>query len=100
MNDVSAVADPYTGEGIFLAGGFYQAGGTSLAAPLIGAVYAQSGNMPPGILSNSLSYMKPSALNAITSGSNGTCSLTYLCNAVAGYNGPTGLGTPNGVGAF
>ncbi|HZD70428.1 MAG TPA: hypothetical protein VFA45_16475, partial [Actinomycetes bacterium] len=24
----------------------------------------------------------------------------YLCTAVAGYDGPTGLGTPNGSGAF
>jgi hypothetical protein len=24
----------------------------------------------------------------------------YLCAAGAGYDGPTGLGTPNGTGAF
>jgi hypothetical protein len=28
------------------------------------------------------------------------CNPTYLCTAVAGYDGPTGLGTPNGTGAF
>lgn len=27
-------------------------------------------------------------------------SVSYLCNAVPGYDGPTGLGTPNGTGAF
>jgi hypothetical protein len=42
----------------------------------------------------------------VTSGSNGRCvkgkstAGKYLCTGVAGYDGPTGLGTPNGVGAF
>jgi hypothetical protein len=36
----------------------------------------------------------------VTSGSNETCSPSYLCTAGAGYDGPTGLGTPNGVAAF
>jgi hypothetical protein len=35
----------------------------------------------------------------VTSGSNGACG-TYLCTAVSGFDGPTGLGTPNGVAAF
>jgi hypothetical protein len=36
----------------------------------------------------------------VTSGSNGTCSPTYLCKGTVGYDGPTGLGTPNGGAAF
>jgi hypothetical protein len=36
----------------------------------------------------------------VTSGSNGSCTTTQWCNARAGWDGPTGLGTPNGVGAF
>ncbi|MDT4927158.1 MAG: hypothetical protein QOF92_25, partial [Pseudonocardiales bacterium] len=38
--------------------------------------------------------------------SNGRCvhgrttSGAYLCTGVAGYDGPTGNGTPNGTGAF
>ena len=36
----------------------------------------------------------------MTSGSNGSCSPTYLCTAGPGYDGPTGLGTPNGVAAY
>jgi hypothetical protein len=36
----------------------------------------------------------------VTSGANGTCSPTYLCTAGTGYDGPTGWGTPDGVGAF
>jgi hypothetical protein len=31
----------------------------------------------------------------VKSGTNGNCN-SYLCNAVEGYDGPTGLGTPNG----
>ena len=36
----------------------------------------------------------------MTTGSNGTCSVEQLCTAGAGWDGPTGLGTPNGIGAF
>jgi hypothetical protein len=36
----------------------------------------------------------------VVSGSNGTCSPTVLCRAGAGWDGPTGLGTPNGTATF
>ena len=39
-------------------------------------------------------------LHDVTSGTNGQCNVAYLCAAVAGYDGPTGLGTPNGIAAF
>jgi hypothetical protein len=45
-------------------------------------------------------YSHTSNLNDVTSGSNGSCAVSYYCNAQAGYDGPTGLGTPNGLGAF
>jgi hypothetical protein len=38
-----------------------------------------------------------SELNDITSGSNGTCKVPYLCTGEVGYDGPTGWGTPNGL---
>ena len=44
-------------------------------------------------------YANTGALFDVTSGSNGNCG-TYLCTAAAGYDGPTGLGTPNGTSAF
>jgi subtilase family serine protease len=100
MGDVSAVADPNTGEGIIFQGFWYQAGGTSLSAPLIAGVYAQSGNLPAGVMINSLVYQNPSAFTDITSGSNGNCNPNYLCNGMKGFDGPTGLGTPYGVGGF
>ena len=40
------------------------------------------------------------SLNDVLAGSNGTCSDPYLCTGSPGYDGPTGLGTPNSVGAF
>jgi hypothetical protein len=36
----------------------------------------------------------------VTSGSNGSCAVAYYCTGEVGYDGPTGLGTPNGLGAF
>ena len=45
-------------------------------------------------------YRAASALFDVIGGSNGTCSGTYMCNSLPGYDGPTGLGTPNGLGGF
>ena len=36
----------------------------------------------------------------MTSGSTSSCSPAYLCTAETGYDGPTGLGTPDGTAAF
>ena len=41
-----------------------------------------------------------SALYDVTSGSNGSCPLAYLCTALSGFDGPTGLGAPVGLGAL
>ncbi len=98
--DVSAVADPATGVAVYdsygSSGGanWYVFGGTSVAAPIIGGVYGLSGNTtgtPAALL-----YASPGSLFDVTSGSNGTCSPAYLCTGTAGYDGPTGLGTPRG----
>ena len=42
----------------------------------------------------------PPGLFDVTSGSNGTCPTSQSCTARVGWDGPTGLGTPNGTGAF
>jgi len=98
--DVSAVADPYTGVAVYETynrrGGWQVYGGTSVASPIIASVYALGG---PSV-GPSYPYEHPSALHDVTSGSNGSCGRSYLCTAEVGYDGPTGLGTPNGVGAF
>lgn len=103
--DVAADADPSTGAAVYDSvryqghSGWYQVGGTSLAAPLIGAVYALAGNS--GSLSyGSYPYSHSSSLHDVTTGSNGSCASSYLCTAGTGYDGPTGLGSPNGTGGF
>ena len=64
-------------------------------APIVAAVYALSGG------TNSVqSLYGTSGLFDITSGSNGSCGGSYLCTGAQGYDGPTGLGTPNGATAF
>jgi subtilase family serine protease len=102
--DVAAVADPQTGVAVYDSYGsigganWYVFGGTSVAAPIIGAVYALSGNTA-GVPAQ-LAYSNPSSLFDVKIGSNGTCNGLYLCTAVSGYDGPTGNGTPIGTGAF
>jgi subtilase family serine protease len=97
--DVSAVADPNTGVAVYDTyrdGGWLVFGGTSVSSPIVGSVYAM-GN-PAG--SPSQPYATPAGLFDVTSGANGSCSPGYLCTAGPGYDGPTGLGTPNGTSAF
>ena len=101
--DVSAVADPNTGASVYgptssSASGWMIIGGTSLSAPFIAGVYglhggtANYGADPWGHVAN---------LFDVTSGNNGrNCGKTYFCTAGVGYDGPTGLGTPNGATAF
>jgi subtilase family serine protease len=108
--DVSAVADPNTGVAVYDStssqgsSGWMVFGGTSVASPIIASVYALAGNAGSATIGTTGSapwpYSYASALNLVTSGSNGSCSGSYLCTAGPGYDGPTGLGTPNGVGAF
>jgi fibronectin type 3 domain-containing protein len=63
-------------------------------------MYALAGNAPSSAAMNSSPYAQASTLNDVTSGSNGTCSVAYLCKGEVGYDAPTGLGTPNGIVAF
>jgi subtilase family serine protease len=115
--DVSAVADPATGVAVYDtanacgtsslcdylisigavqgADGYVQVGGTSASSPIIASVYALGGHTGA-----SWTYAHTGSLYDVTTGSNGSCSGSYLCTARAGYDGPTGLGTPNGTGAF
>jgi hypothetical protein len=103
VTDVSAVADPATGVSVYdsyQATGWQVYGGTSAASPIIAAVYADAGTPAAGTYPNSYPYASPGSLNDVTTGSNGTCTPAYLCTAGPGYDGPTGLGTPDGAAAF
>ena len=112
--DVSAVADPNTGVAVYDSYGstgganWYVFGGTSVSSPIIASVYALAGNAGSVSYAAQLPYASPSSLFDVTSGSNGNCkrgkrgssSTAYLCTGGSGYDGPTGLGTPNGTGGF
>jgi len=105
-NDVSAVADPNTGVAVYdtfgTGGTWLEVGGTSASAPIIAAVYALAGAPTVGTSPASYPYAHTASLFDVTSGSNGRCSRAtpVLCKGQAGYDGPTGLGTPNGTAAF
>jgi len=100
--DVAAVADPNTGVAVFGRTSRNRAawlvfGGTSVGAPLIAGLY---GVNDTAVNHGSDPYRHKGALFDVTSGSNGSCGGSYLCTAIVGYDGPTGLGTPKGVAAF
>ena len=106
--DVSAVSDTATPVSVydsFGQPGWLLLGGTSVATPLLAGIEALS--------SSSFRAAGPSAFTRagsggelfdVTDGENGTCgtisdtgfAATYLCQADAGYDGPTGWGTPDG----
>jgi N-acetylneuraminic acid mutarotase len=104
--DISADADPNSGLAIYNSysdSGWDVYGGTSLSAPLIAAMYAVAGGPAAGTTPASYPYTDPNQatdINDVTSGSNGSCTPSALCAAGPGWDGPTGLGTPNGVGAL
>ncbi|KOW00112.1 peptidase S8 [Streptomyces sp. NRRL B-1140] len=103
--DVSAVADPATGVSVYDTygadgQGWATYGGTSASAPIIASVYALAGTPSTGSYPARFPYANTTALNDVTSGSNGSCTTSYFCTARTGYDGPTGLGTPQGLGAF
>ncbi len=102
-------------------------GGTSLASPLIASVFALAGGAqgveyPAETLYENLAQSAAS-LHDVTEGSNGECLLPFdeqtgaqgctaaqdaktscasklICLASVGYDGPSGVGTPNGIAAF
>lgn len=101
-SDVSATADGlavYDSADI-PAGGWGVVGGTSASTPIIAGLFALGGN-PSSMTGAASVYAHPHALNDITQGpATGTCTPVYFCTAGQGYDGPTGMGTPNGTRAF
>ena len=96
--DLSADANPNTGLTVYDSGsgGWLQMGGTSLATPLIAAFEAVTG---VNGTSAQWAYADSAGLNDPTTGSTGTCAgaIAYICNAQAGYDGPTGIGSISGA---
>jgi subtilase family serine protease len=126
--DISANADPITGVVITcspcnggassgLQGGV---GGTSASAPMIAAMYALAGGASLGNAAAQKIWSSSAGnFHDVTSGFNDSAkmkpplssgdkktglicgsAIAYICKAGAGYDGPTGMGSPNGLGAF
>jgi hypothetical protein len=109
--DVAVVGDPETGVSIYDSTPLYRGGprlgwrvdgGTSVGPPLIAAEYALAGGAhgvrtPARALYASLSS---EALFDVTSGTTGTCSDALACEAAPGFDGPSGVGSPLGLGGF
>ncbi|HKN53063.1 MAG TPA: hypothetical protein VJX66_11205, partial [Amycolatopsis sp.] len=68
-------------------------GGTSVAAPVVASIFALTGHASA---TPQYPYSNPTQFFDAVGGSNGSCSPSYLCTAVAGYDGPTGIGSPDG----
>ncbi len=100
--DVAAVADPNTGVAVYDTyelPGWTVFGGTSVAAQIISALYGLAAGPADGTGASALYAAAPTSFYDVTTGTDGTCG-SDLCTAGAGWDGPTGLGTPNGPGAF
>ncbi len=87
---------------------FYGYGGTSVATQIISAVYALAGNASSQSGGMYLWKHHAGHVNDVTMGNNTdpaigsfcASSVKYICVARAGFDGPTGWGTPEGVEAF
>jgi Ricin-type beta-trefoil lectin domain len=117
-NDLAADADPNPGAWVYDTvndtslgtTGWAAVGGTSIGAPVIAAAYALADIVAggphkaliPGTFPAAYPYQDGSQVTDVTSGSNGACETVrqYLCQAQAGYDGPTGLGTPTGTASL
>lgn len=114
--DISAVADPRTGLAIYdstpapastgIPTGWSIIGGTSLSSPLIGAMYAMAGNTGQVKDASGL-YAHSGDVNDVVGGNNAQAEVgndcpatSYICTALRGYDAPTGLGSPDGLGVF
>ena len=106
--DVSAISDPATGVAVYDSygiGGWYVAGGTSAAAPFIAALYARAGHTASVDGPASLYSAPAGAFTDVSLGQNGAAhscqtSAPQLCVSGPGWDGPTGIGTPNGLSGF
>jgi hypothetical protein len=106
--------------------GWWIVGGTSVASPIVASAFALAGGAHgvayPARTLYENEVEAPGSLHDVVSGSNGacsepfswetaiagctsaseaeSCSLTAICLAGPGYDGPSGVGTPNGLSAF
>jgi hypothetical protein len=109
--DVAAIGDPETGVNIYDSTpegngsptGWGVWGGTSVASPIVAAEFALAGGAHGVSYPAATLYAhagEADALYDVVSGSNGSCAGTTACQAVVGFDGPSGLGSPIGLDAF
>jgi subtilase family serine protease len=124
------VYDSYACGGCGPAPGWFTVGGTSLSSPIIAATYGLAGGAHGVPFPALTLYAHPGAAYDVTTGGNGWCDgagaggcpnpnsqgfglvdCAYTasgavsvgdraCDALAGFDGPTGVGTPNGMTMF
>lgn len=107
-NDVAAVASDVAEYDTYGNYDWMTTSGTSVATPLIASIYGLAGNASSQDAGKRFWTLTKKQLkkdlHAVTGGSDGACEGSYLCTAGTGqyktYSGPTGWGTPNGIGAF
>ncbi|HVN70212.1 MAG TPA: S8 family serine peptidase [Candidatus Binatia bacterium] len=87
---------------------FFDFGGTSASTQIVAGVAALGGNVGNGTGASYIWKHRQGNLYDVTSGNNldaylgvnCASAVKYICTARVGFDGPTGLGTPNGIGAF
>ena len=109
--DVAAIGDPNTGVDVydstpeFPGGptGWGAWGGTSVASPILAAEFGLAGGAAGVAYPAATLYAhagETANLLDVTTGTNGTCEGHTICAAASGFDGPTGVGSPVGLGAF
>ncbi len=109
--DVSAISDPNTGVDVYDSTpeepggptGWGVWGGTSVASPIIAAEFALAGGASGVSYPAATLYAhsgEAANLYDVTAGSTGECEGRTICRAAPGFDGPTGVGSPLGLGAF
>ncbi|MBO3746255.1 putative Ig domain-containing protein [Streptosporangiaceae bacterium NEAU-GS5] len=114
-SDIAAVADPATGVAVYDTfgeddHGWVVLGGTSVASPIIATMYAMAGAPQAADYAGFYPYRHfvgrgpqvvpgENVLTDVTAGGSGDCGVP-LCGARRGWDGPTGVGTPIGLGAL
>jgi subtilase family serine protease len=107
-SDVGAVAVEAAEYDTYGEGGWITVDGTSISSPLVAGMVALAANSTKQTGGENLWKLtkkkQKKDIYPVTSGSDGSCGGEYLCEAGTKqfgiYSGPTGWGTPHGVGAL